>query len=246
MSIKTSTSDGLKTYSDEQLLIERPSSKPDKTWPGRPVGADPIDDVAPRATRLEALRQPIVAHPARRAVDKPVAMPQKTYGTERVLLTLVFTDIVGSTERLERVGDRVWCALLSNHHDLVRRHLLQSRGREVDAAGDGFFLAFDLPSQAVSFALVVRSALQEIGIEIRIGIHVGECEVSGGRVEGLAVHTAARVAGAATAGEVLVSGTVKDLVAGSGHRFEERETRILKGLSGPRALFALHSTRAGT
>lgn len=158
---------------------------------------------------------------------------------QRVLLTMVFTDIVGSTETLERVGDRVWCSLLHQHHALVRENLAAHGGREVDAAGDGFFLVFDCPSRAVQFAIAMQPALRAIGIAIRTGIHTGECEVAGGRVEGLAVHMAARVAGAAGAGEILVSSTVRDVVAGSGHCFAETEPRVLKGLSQPRQLFAL-------
>jgi class 3 adenylate cyclase len=159
--------------------------------------------------------------------------------SERVLLTHVFTDIVASTETLERVGDRVWCSLLLRHHNLVREHLKAYRGREIDAAGDGFFLVFDCPSRAIQFAVAVRTALKGIGIDLRIGIHTGECEVLCGRIEGVAVHTAARVANAATAGDILVSSTVRDLVAGSEHRFSKKDVRVFKGLSEPRQLFAL-------
>jgi len=164
--------------------------------------------------------------------------------SDRMLLTLVFTDIVSSTETLERLGDRGWCSLLQRHHELVRKSLRACQGCEVDSAGDGFFLVFDCPSRAVRFSVVTRDALQDIGLDVRVGIHAGECEVVSGRVEGVAVHTAARVANAATAGEILVSSTVKDLVAGSEHRFGKGEVRVLKGLSEPRQLFALEC--AGT
>lgn len=160
-------------------------------------------------------------------------------GEERLLLTVVFTDIVGSTELLERVGDKAWCALLAQHRALVRGLVASHRGREVDAVGDGFLLAFQSPSRAVRFAVAVIPVLQAIGIEIRIGIHTGECEVVDGRIEGVAVHTAARVASAAGAGDILVSSTVRDVVAGSAYQFAIRERRVLKGLSDARELFAL-------
>lgn len=165
-------------------------------------------------------------------------------GPERLLLTLVFTDMVASTATLERVGDSAWCALLSHHRSLVREHLSAAGGREVDAAGDGFFLVFDRPSRAVRFAVAVIPALQAIGIDIRIGIHTGECEVAGARVEGVAVHTAARVANAAGAGEILVSNTVRDVVAGSSWRFTTKDRCVLKGLAAPRELFALQCPRS--
>ncbi len=158
---------------------------------------------------------------------------------QRVLLTHVFTDIVASTEMAERLGDRAWCLLLAQHTDLVRQHLKIHRGREIDAAGDGFFLVFDCPSRAVQFAVAVRSAMEGIGITLRIGIHTGECEVANGRVVGISVHAAARIANAASAGEILVSSTVRELVAGSEHRFNSKELQFLKGLSEPRQLFAL-------
>jgi len=236
MNTSISPYDQPETCSGEQILLERPASKPDEARKSRPPDRFRTDP-PPRPAGF-----PGFAHPARRAADKLV--PNEPGEPERVLLTLVFTDIVSSTETLEQVGDRVWCALLLHHHELVREHLQACGGREVDAAGDGFFLAFDRPSRAACFALTVRDALRRIGLEVRVGIHAGECEVIGTRVEGLAVHTAARVAAAATAGEILVSSTVKDLVAGSQHRFDKREVRVLKGLSEPRALFALESATA--
>jgi class 3 adenylate cyclase len=171
----------------------------------------------------------VLAEPAAAEVSRP----------ERALLTLVFTDIVASTETLERLGDRVWCSLLLHHHNLVREHMKAYRGCEIDAAGDGFFLVFDRPSRAVQFAVAVRTSLKGIGIDLRVGIHTGECEIVSRRVEGVAVHTAARVVKAAAAGEILVSSTVRDLVAGSEHRFIKKDLQILKGLSEPRQLFAL-------
>lgn len=158
---------------------------------------------------------------------------------ERALLVFVFTDIVGSTETVERLGDQAWCALLLKHHTIVRAHLRSCGGREVDAAGDGFFAVFDRPSSAIRFLTMTRAALSEIGIGIRAGVHAGECAIVGARVEGVAVHIAARVASAGKGGEILVSHTVKDLLAGSELRFQAMGLHALKGIAEPRLLFAL-------
>ncbi|HEY2560538.1 MAG TPA: adenylate/guanylate cyclase domain-containing protein [Caldimonas sp.] len=160
---------------------------------------------------------------------------------ERVLLTFLFTDIVASTETAERLGDHAWCRLLMEHHAIVRSQLARFGGIEMDTAGDGFFVVFDRPSRAMQFAAAVRSALAEIGLGIRVGVHAGECEIAGGRAEGVAVHVAARVAGVASQGEILVSSTVRDLLAGSELRFSGRDVHTFKGLAEPRFLFALES-----
>jgi class 3 adenylate cyclase len=162
-------------------------------------------------------------------------------GPERVLLTFLFTDIVGSTETAERLGDRAWCKLLMQHHNVVRSHLDRFGGIEMDTAGDGFFVVFDRPSRALQFAAAVRSALDEIGLRVRVGVHAGECEIAAGRAEGVAVHVAARVASAASEGEILVSSTVRELLAGSGLRFSGGDAHTFKGLAEPRFLFALDS-----
>lgn len=172
-------------------------------------------------------------------IAEPKVVEAAAEEPERVLLTFLFTDIVASTEAVERLGDHAWCMLLLRHHAIVRGHLNGYRGREIDAAGDGFFLVFDRPSLALQFATTVRAALKAIGIGVRMGVHTGECEMVAGRVEGVAVHTAARVASAAGDGEILVSNTVRDLLAGSGLRFAGRSLQVLKGLSEPRQLFAL-------
>jgi class 3 adenylate cyclase len=160
---------------------------------------------------------------------------------ERALLVFVFTDIVGSTETAERLGDQAWCALLLQHHIIVRAHLRSCGGREVDAAGDGFFAVFERPSCALRFLTLARAALIEIGVQIRAGVHAGECAIVGTRVEGVAVHVAARVASAGRSGEILVSQTVKDLLAGSELRFQAMGLHALKGLTEPRLLFALEA-----
>jgi pimeloyl-ACP methyl ester carboxylesterase len=158
---------------------------------------------------------------------------------DRVLATVLFTDIVGATEKAAALGDRRWREILDNHHTTVRRNLIRFRGREIDTAGDGFFAAFDGPARAVQCACAVADALQPFGLEIRAGLHTGECEVMGAKVGGIAVHIGARVAALAGAGEVLVSSTVKDLVAGSGLRFADRGIKPLKGVPGEWHIFAV-------
>jgi pimeloyl-ACP methyl ester carboxylesterase len=157
---------------------------------------------------------------------------------DRVLATVLFTDIVGSTERAVELGDRRWRELLSTHDAAVRRELERFRGREVDTAGDGFLAAFDGPARAVRCALSAGDAVRQLGVEIRAGIHTGECELDGPKIRGIAVHTGARIASLAGPGEVLVSQTVKDLVAGSGLAFEDRGLHALKGVPGEYRVYA--------
>jgi class 3 adenylate cyclase len=158
----------------------------------------------------------------------------------RVLATVLFTDIVGATETAARLGDRAWRDLLDSHHLLVRRELARFRGREIDTAGDGFLAAFDGPARAARCACAISDGVQSIGVEVRAGLHTGECELTGdGKLGGIAVHIGARVAALAGAGEVLVSSTVKDLVAGSGLAFQDRGSRALKGVPGEWHLFAV-------
>jgi len=158
---------------------------------------------------------------------------------ERVLATVLFSDIVGSTERAVALGDRAWRDLLGLHHTIVRHELELHRGREVDTAGDGFLATFDGPARAIRCAKNIRDAVRRLGIETRIGLHTGECERAGDKLAGIAVHTGARVMAQAGPGEVLVSSTVKDLVAGSGLNFLERGTHTLKGIPGEWRLFAV-------
>jgi class 3 adenylate cyclase len=159
---------------------------------------------------------------------------------ERVLATVLFTDIVGSTAKAEELGDARWRELLEQHHKAVRAQLQTFRGREVKTTGDGFLATFDAPTRAVQCARAIRDGLRPLGLEIRAGLHTGECEeMPGGDVAGVAVHVASRVQSAAGAGEILVSGTVRDLVSGSGLRLVERGVHDLKGLEGKWALFAV-------
>ena len=158
---------------------------------------------------------------------------------ERVLATVMFTDIVGSTAKAAEVGDARWRELLEGHHLLIRRQLARARGKEVDTAGDGFFAAFDGPARAIRCARAITESVKELGLEVRVGLHTGECELIDGKVAGIAVHTGARVAAKAGAGEVLVSSTVKDLVAGSGLKFEDRGAQELGDIPGQWRLYSV-------
>ena len=158
---------------------------------------------------------------------------------DRVLATVLFTDIVGSTEQLHRLGDSGWRSLLERHHAAVRAELGRFRGREIDTAGDGFLAAFDGPARAIRCAAQIVEAVRPLDLEIRAGLHTGECEVVGDKLVGMAVHIGARVAAEANPSEVLVSRTVHDLVAGSGIDFEERGAHALKGVPGTWELFAV-------
>jgi class 3 adenylate cyclase len=159
--------------------------------------------------------------------------------TERVLATVLFTDIVASTERASAMGDRAWRALLDRHHAVVREEIRRHRGVERNTTGDGFFATFDGPARAVRCAAGLRDAVRRLDLEVRVGVHTGECERAGDDLAGIAVNTGARVMAAASAGEVFVSGTVKDLVVGSGLEFQERGVHALKGVPGTWPLFAL-------
>ncbi len=163
---------------------------------------------------------------------------------ERVLATVLFTDIVGSTKKAVELGDRAWRELLERHHALIRRELVRFRGAELDVAGDGFFARFDGPARAVRCACAITESVRDLGIEVRAGLHTGECEVIEGKVGGVAVHIGARVAKQAEPGEVLVSSTVKDLVAGSGLRFRERGAVELRGVDEEWRLFAVEKQGA--
>jgi len=191
----------------------------------RPDRIPPIGDTAPI---LDELRRFVA-----RAVDTKPASP------DRVLATVLFTDLVGSTARSAELGDSAWRSLLERHHAVVRDQLQRFRGTEHDTAGDGFFASFDGPARAIRCAAAIREGLEPLDLEVRAGLHTGECELLDGKVSGIAVATGARVAGHAAPGEVLVSQTVKDLVAGSGIAFIDRGTRELKGVPGEWRLYAV-------
>jgi class 3 adenylate cyclase/pimeloyl-ACP methyl ester carboxylesterase len=171
-------------------------------------------------------------------IERFVAGEKASDIPDTVLATVLFTDIVASTERAAELGDRAWRELLERHHALVRRELSRFRGEEQDTAGDGFFATFDGPARAIRCAQAVAEGVQELGLEVRAGVHTGECELHDGKVAGLAVSIGARVAAAAGASEVLVSQTVKDLVAGTGLVLEDRGERELKGVPGTWRLYA--------
>jgi pimeloyl-ACP methyl ester carboxylesterase len=164
---------------------------------------------------------------------------------DRVLATVLFTDIVGSTERAVEVGDSRWRDVLEDHHAVVRSALTRFRGQEIDTSGDGFFATFDGPARAVRCACAIVAGVKPLGLEVRAGLHTGECELIGDKVGGIAVHTCARVAAKAAPGEVLVSRTVKDLVAGSGLEFADRGIHRLKGIPDEWQIFAVQQELRG-
>jgi len=158
---------------------------------------------------------------------------------DRVLATVLFTDIVASTERAAAIGDRAWRDLLESYYAVVRRELVRFRGREIDTAGDGVFATFDGPARAIRCAGAMGRGVRSLGLELRTGIHTGECELAGEKIAGIAVHVGARVMSLAGPGETLVSSTVRDLVAGSGIEFVDRGAQTLKGVPGEWRLFSV-------
>ena len=164
---------------------------------------------------------------------------QAVVADDRVLATVLFTDIVDSTRRAAEIGDRDWHALLDAHDTVVRSQLLRFRGREVNTGGDGFLAMFDGPQRAIRCALAIRDAVRAFGIEVRAGLHTGECEIRGDDIGGIAVHIGARVSALAEPNDVLVSSTLRDLVIGSGLEFEDRGAHTLKGVPGEWHLFAV-------
>jgi class 3 adenylate cyclase len=177
-------------------------------------------------------------HPAIGYVREWLGVAPPPPDLDRVLATVLFTDIVGSTERLVELGDTRWRSLLARHDERARTEIERHRGRFVDSAGDGIFATFDGPARAVRCAMAIMRAVDDLGIQVRAGVHTGEVELEGDAVRGLAVHIGARVAGLARPGQVFATSTVKDLVAGSGLLFEDRGERELKGVPGTWRLFA--------
>jgi class 3 adenylate cyclase len=174
-----------------------------------------------------------------RAIDEFLAGTASQAVPDSLLTTILFTDLVGSTDRAAALGDSAWRDLLADHHAAVRRALARFRGEERDTAGDGFFATFDGPARAIRCAETIVDDVRALGLDVRAGIHTGECELHDGKVAGLAVSIGARIAGSAGAGEVLVSQTVKDLVAGAGLSLAERGEHELKGVPGTRHLYAV-------
>jgi class 3 adenylate cyclase len=172
------------------------------------------------------------------AIEEFFTGVRPTLEPDRFLATVLFTDVVNGTARAAELGDRRWGELVERHHALVRGELGRHRGSEVDTAGDGFFATFDAPGRAVRCAMAIRDRVRDLGLEIRAGVHTGECEVIAGKTGGIAAIVGARVREQAAPGEVLVTSTVRDLTSGSGIEFEERGTRVLKGVPREWQLFA--------
>jgi class 3 adenylate cyclase len=166
---------------------------------------------------------------------------ERPVDVDRILATVLFTDIVGSTQRATELGDRKWRALLDSHDRAVRDQLHRFKGREIHTTGDGFFVSFDGPARAIRCAQAISDATRQIGADVRIGLHTGECEVRGDDLGGLAVHIAARIGSLANSQEIYVSNAMKDLVIGSGIEFADRGEHELKGVPGPWRLFAVQA-----
>jgi class 3 adenylate cyclase len=177
--------------------------------------------------------------PSFQAIAEFLTGEQADVADDRVLATVLFTDIVDSTRWAAEMGDRDWHALLDAHDAVVRAQLARFRGREVNTSGDGFLAMFDGPQRAIRCAMAIRDAVQSLGIQVRAGLHTGECEVRGDDIGGIGVHIGARVSALAGPNDVLVSSTLRDLVIGSGLEFEDRGTHELKGVPGEWRLFAV-------
>ncbi len=210
---------------------------------GRPldVGPDAVFDIPPGHDKWVVGDEPWIA--IEWGASSRAAQAVMEDGAARSLATVVFTDIVDSTARLQQVGDTAWREVLAAHNARIREELNVFRGREVKTTGDGVLAVFDSPARAVNCAAAMVRATREIDIEIRVGVHTGEIEVVGEDVRGIAVHTAARVTALAGPGEVFVSATTAGLLEGSGLVLEDAGTHELKGLAGPRQIFRLALTR---
>jgi class 3 adenylate cyclase len=215
------------------LLLEGRVGVESRDGEVREIGAGEVSDIAPGHDAWVIGDQPAVQIDLQGIVGWAKA-PEPG---ERVLTTLLFTDIVGSTGMAERLGDRSWKHVLASHNEAVRSLLQMHRGREVGTTGDGFLATFDSPAQAIACALAISAASRSFGVEVRAGVHTGEVEVAGSELRGVAVHLAARIMDAAGPGEVFLSAMSKELASGAGVVFVERGSRDLKGFTGPRQLY---------
>jgi uncharacterized protein (TIGR00369 family) len=205
---------------------------------GRTIAVVNCDITGPDGALIAQATGSVLILPGRHW-ERPVQVADEiTAESGRVLTTVLFTDIVDSTRRAAEIGDNRWRRVLADHNAVVREQIRRFRGREVNTTGDGFLITFDGAARAVQCAMTIRQHIRRMGLEIRSGIHAGECEESGGKLVGIAVHIGARVAAAAQPGEILVSSTVRDLVAGSGLEFDNRGEHTLKGISGAWQLYA--------
>ena len=223
------------------LVLHRRSDADSKVEEGRYI-AGQIPDA--KLVELEGTDHLIFVGDVETVLDEIEEFLTGAHGSvelERILATILFTDIVGSTTQAAKLGDRRWQDLVHLHDRIVRQELARFRGREINTLGDGFVAAFDGPARAVRSALAIAAGVRQFGIEVRAGIHTGECEVSGNSLAGIALHIGARIAAMAGPGEVLVSHTVKDLVAGSGIVFVNRGIQPLRGVPGEWTLFAATS-----
>jgi class 3 adenylate cyclase len=242
LAMETSVEEVLPAIHVPTLLLWREGTDPAIGDVGRRIAA-----MVPQAETRELPGQDLflLSGDWRRGVAEIEAFILDAVGREpdadRVVATVLFSDIVGSTERAAAVGDAAWRSLVDRHHAAVRRALARHRGREIDTAGDGFFAAFDGPARAIRCALAMREALAELDLDVRIGLHAGECERVGSGLRGVAVNIGARIGAVATAGEILVSSTVRDLVAGSGINFEDTGSHELKGIPEPWRVYRVAS-----
>ena len=242
---ETDISDVLPLIRVPTLVLYRPEASPREGPNSVPMGeadARRLAGVIPDA-RVVAIpgpdHSPFVGADVTNEVERFLATPHKAGVADRVLATVLFTDLVASTERIASLGDRQWREVLETHQRAVRRELSLYGGVEIDTAGDGFFCRFDGPARAIACAQRVVDGARELELQVRAGVHSGECEIVGGKVAGIAVATGARISALARPGEVLVSRTVRDLVAGSGIAFADRGEHALKGVPGVWQLFAV-------
>ena len=232
-------SDILPSVGVPTLILCKPQERAESNHVADRIARSEVVEL-PRLTGLFTWVDDEVHYETIRQTERFLTHIERPKQPDRILATVLFTDIVGSTERSAELGDAAWRALLEQHHALVRQRLGQFAGTEVDTAGDGFFAAFDGPRRAIECARTLVHDLRALGLEIRAGLHTGECELMGGKPTGIAVPIGSRIAAIAEAGEVLVSSTVKDLVAGSELEFEDRGIHQLKGV-GEWRLFAVSS-----
>ena len=227
------------------VLVRRPPPDPERPsiWSSDDRGhLEQVASIVPGAKLVVppgSAQSPFVGDEVTEEVRRFLSVPLSRPVSDRVLATVLFTDIVGSTERLAELGDQRWRELLAEHRSDVRRELQRFSGQELDTAGDGFFASFDGPARAIVCAQAAVASAARLGLDVRAGLHTGECEREDGKLTGIAVHIGARISALAGPGEVLVSRTVKDLVAGSGIEFEDRGEHVLKGVPGDVHIFAV-------
>jgi class 3 adenylate cyclase len=250
--LETDINDVLPMIRVPTLVLYRPEASPREgpdSVPTSETDARRLAKAIPDA-RVVAIpgrdRSPFVGTDITNAVERFLASPRPDVVPDRVLATVLFTDLVASTEHTASLGDRAWREMLQEHQRAVRGELALYGGVEIDTAGDGFFCRFDGPARAIGCARRIVEGANELRLSVRAGVHAGECEIVGAKIAGIAVATGARICALAEPGEVLVSRTVRDLVAGSGIEFVERGEHALKGVPGTWQLFAVEEPRATT